>query len=103
MDKEFSSPLRIANRRHDCIALQICDRHEFELPNMGLVLFHDRERDRDAWVDTSSKKARKRFEDEAQERQALLEYDLQKAQVDYEQIFTDGDYIAPLMRLFKRR
>lgn len=103
MDENFSSSLRIANRRHDCIALQICDRHEFELPDMGLVLFHDVERDQDAWVDTSSRKARKRFEDEAIERQNKLESGLQKAQVDYEQIFTDGDYVAPLMRLFKRR
>jgi uncharacterized protein (DUF58 family) len=103
LDDDFSASLRIANRRHDCIALQVSDRHEFELPDMGLVLFHDRERNQDAWVDTSSRRARARFAKEAIERQARLEEGLKKAQVDYEQIFTDGDYIGPLMRLFKRR
>ena len=103
LDDDFSASLRIANRRHDCIALQISDRHEFELPDMGLVLFQDRERDQDAWVDTSSRRARARFANEAIARQARLEEGLKKAQVDYEQIFTDGDYIGPLMRLFKRR
>lgn len=103
MDEGFELPLRVADRRHECIALQVSDRHEYELPDMGLVLFQDAELGRDAWVDTSSRKARRRFAEEAAARQQALEESLKRARVDHEQIFTDGDYIAPLRHLFQHR
>jgi uncharacterized protein (DUF58 family) len=103
MDEGFHDSLKIASRRHDCIGLQISDRREMEIPNMGLVLFKDEEANKEQWVDTSSKKVRNRYAQEARENQQKLKESFRKAGVDYEQVFTDSDYIAPLMKLFKRR
>jgi uncharacterized protein (DUF58 family) len=102
-DKGYHDPLKIANKRHDCIALQISDRREMEMPNMGLVLFKDEEAGIERWVDTSSKKVRSAYAEQAAEDQQALEASFKKAGVDFEQIYTDGQYIAPLMKLFKRR
>ncbi len=43
IDEGYHNPLKIASRRHDCIGLQISDRREMEMPNMGMVLFRDEE------------------------------------------------------------
>lgn len=103
IDDQFSDSLKIAARKHDCIALQISDLHELELPNMGMALFRDEESDYSRWIDTSSKKVRKNYAEDAAKRQGELKNIFRKAGVDFEQVFTDGDYIKPLMRLFKRR
>ncbi|NND95466.1 MAG: DUF58 domain-containing protein [Flavobacteriales bacterium] len=103
MDEGYLNPLKIAGRRHDCIGLQISDRREMELPNIGLALFKDEETGTEKWVDTSSKKVRDRYSKKAQDYQIKLKESFKKAGVDYEQVFTDSDYIAPLMKLFKRR
>lgn len=103
LDKDFEEPLRIANKRHDCIALQISDRHEFELPDIGLALFYDKESGRENWIDTSSKRVRRSFAEKAQARQEEIEAELQKAMVDHEQLFTDESYEQALIRLFNKR
>jgi len=102
-DAGFSDALKIANKRHDCIALQVNDRREMDLPDMGLVRFRDDESGEERWVDTTSKRVRNRYREEAEQHQAELNAQFKRAGVDHEQIFTDGAYIAPLMKLFKRR
>lgn len=103
MDQEFESPLKIAARKHDCIALQISDPHEMELPNMGMALFRDEENNYDRWIDTSSKKVRRNYAEAASKKQGELKELFRRSGVDFEQIFTNSDYVAPLIKLFKRR
>ena len=49
----LEKPLMIASNRHEVNAIQIYDRREAELPNVGLVKFHDAETGGDLWVDTA--------------------------------------------------
>ncbi|NNC82108.1 MAG: DUF58 domain-containing protein [Flavobacteriales bacterium] len=102
-DNSYRDPLKIASKRHDCIALQISDRREMEMPDIGLVQFLDRETGEERWVDTSSKKVRETYRDASLKNQQALEESFRKAGVDFERVFTDGEYISPLMKLFKRR
>ncbi|RLD23355.1 MAG: DUF58 domain-containing protein, partial [Bacteroidetes bacterium] len=55
---DFTDELKMANRRHDVIALQIYDRRELELPKMGFVQFADPETGEVSWVNTNRKKLR---------------------------------------------
>jgi uncharacterized protein (DUF58 family) len=55
---DFTTSLRVVNRRHDCIAIRIRDPRESELPAVGLVQWVDAESGRTLLVDTSAAKTR---------------------------------------------
>ena len=55
---DVDKPLLIASNRHEVNAIQIYDRREEELPNVGLVKFHDAETHKNLWIDTSIDKVR---------------------------------------------
>lgn len=103
MDKDFDDALKIANRRHDMVALRVYDQSEVELPNIGLVQFRDPETGRMRWINTSNAEVRKTFGGASKQHVAELEDMFRKAGVDYTHIATDESYVRPLMNLFKRR
>ncbi len=102
-DNDFEHALKIANRRHDIIALQIQDKREVEMPNIGIVKFEDAESGNTKWINTSSKKTRTKYKAEALKRDAELKDVFRRAGVDYTKIETHKPYTIPLMNLFKRR
>ncbi len=53
--------MSIANRKHDLAGIQIYDRRDAEMPDVGLVRLRDMETGADIWVDTSSAKVRKKY------------------------------------------
>lgn len=103
MDEGFEDALRIANRKHDVVALNVYDRRETEMPSMGLVPFQDAETGKTRWIDTSSARVRNQYKAEALRREAWLNETFTKAGIDYTRLVTDRNYVQPLMRLFKKR
>lgn len=103
MDEGFEKALKIANRKHDLVALRIHDPREHEMPNMGLVPFRDTETEELRWVNTGSQKVRTEFKARALAHEAWLQDLFRKSGVDHANIATDQSYIQPLMTLFKRR
>ena len=55
LDKGYWSSLRIVNRKHDLIGIQLYDPAEIELPNLGILKVRDPESNSSFWIDTSSK------------------------------------------------
>ncbi len=102
-DKNFEEPLKIANKKHDLIALHIYDKAEEELPNLGLVPFLDAETSKIKWINSSDKAIRQEYKIESLKRKAKLKNIFQKSGVDNTEIRTDENYVKPLMNLFKRR
>lgn len=102
-DKNFEEPLKIANKKHDLIALHIYDKAEEELPNLGLVPFLDAETSQIKWINSSDKSIRQEYKIESLKRKAKLKNIFQKSGVDNTEIKTDENYVKPLMNLFKRR
>ncbi len=103
MDDGFEKALKIANRKHDLVALRIHDPREHEIPNMGLVPFRDAETGELRWVNTGSEKVRTGFKARALAHEAWLQDLFRKSGVDHTNIATNQSYIQPLMTLFKRR
>ncbi len=103
MDESFADPLRIANRKHDVVALRIFDKREKELSNMGHVLFTDPETGEEKWINTGSKKIRKWYAKRAEDLDEYLKAQFIKSGVDHIDLATDESYIPSLMKLFKRR
>jgi uncharacterized protein (DUF58 family) len=103
VDKDFENSLKIANRRHDIIALQIQDKRELEMPDIGIVKFEDNETGQYKWINTSSKKVRTKYKANALRRNNELKEVFRRSGVDYSLIKTEKPYIIPLMNLFKQR
>ncbi len=103
IDSGFSDALRIANHKHDVIALRIYDRRESELPDVGLVKMRDAETDQLMWIDTSNSAIRKQYRDTWLKADQELKDIFTRAAVDNAKIRTDEDYVKPLRLLFKQR
>jgi uncharacterized protein (DUF58 family) len=99
----FEQTIRIAARKHDLIALRITDRRENELQPIGLVKFQDAETGKQHWVDTSSSDARAFYKYWISKKTEELNSVFKKSGVDNALIYTDDDYVKPLMKLFKKR
>lgn len=99
----FIDELSIANKKHDLMALKIEDRRESELPSIGMIKVKDAESGKDIWVDTSLKSVRKAYNKHYVERNNALFDAFKRSGVDSAVFQTDGDYVKPLMQLFKKR
>ena len=100
---DFFDTMKITNKKHDLVAVQLYDEREMELPNVGLVQMKDAESDQLKWFDTSSAKNRMVYKTEAIKKQAQIADQIRKSGVDHVKIATHQSYIQPLMNLFKRR
>jgi uncharacterized protein (DUF58 family) len=103
MSSSFENELKIANRKHDLVALRLFDLHEEEFPNLGVIPVKDEETGQVAWVNTGSKEVRFEFKRAALERNGRLEDLFKRSGVDFTKIGTHQSYIKPLMTLFKKR
>ena len=101
--KPFEQEMRIAARKHDLISLRITDKRELIIPKIGLVKFRDNETDKEVWVDTSTSAWNQAYQKYVQHATTSLSKIFANNGVDNTLIYTDEDYVKPLMQLFKRR
>ncbi len=102
-NKSFEQEMRIAARKHDLISLRITDKRELIIPKIGLVKFRDNETDKEIWVDTSTNAWNQAYQKYVQHATTTLNKTFTNNGVDNTLIYTDEDYVKPLMQLFKRR
>ena len=100
---DYSQQLRIAQNKHDMIAIQVYDKRDTSLPDVGLLRVADLETGAQRWIDTSLAKTRKAYGKWWYERQQQMIETLTKSRVDLASIATDEDYVKALMTLFKNR
>lgn len=99
----FDEALRVASGKHDLVALDICDRREKEIPDVGFIRVSDPETGEEKWVDTSSKKLRDDYKARWSAHSHSIEELFKSNGIDMVTINTGEDYIKPLIALFKRR
>lgn len=96
--------LSIARQRHDVIPIVTLDPLDERLPSVGHVPVEDPETGEVIWLDTSSSRVRKRFEQEAFAQRARMESLFKTLSLDYLKVWTDkDDYIPQFNLLFQRR
>lgn len=103
MSDTFENELKIANKKHDLVALRIFDIHEEEFPDLGLIPIQDEETGQLEWINTADEKIRHAFKTAALERNGRLDNLFKKTGVDFTKIGTHESYVKPLMTLFKKR
>ncbi len=101
-DHDYFQSMTIANRKHTVSSIQVYDRRDAEMPNVGLVRFRDLETGVDKWIDTSSSKVRKAYARVWYERQQKLSSILTRSGVSLASISTDEDFVKALLALFRK-
>lgn len=100
---DYSQALSIASNKHDVIAIQVYDKRDTQMPNVGLIRVSDLETGRTKWINTSSKSVRSGYNKWWYDRQQVMSDCMVKSRVDIATISTDEDYVKALMSLFKNR
>jgi uncharacterized protein (DUF58 family) len=103
LDKDFTDAMKIANKKHDIVAIRTSDKHEQSLPNIGLAQMKDNETGEIKWIDTSSSLVQKKFANEHKKFEAWINETFNRCGIDAVSIKTGEPYIIPLMNLFKMR
>lgn len=102
-EPNYRDALKIANKKHDVVALRIVDKTEMQLPEVGLVKLMDNETGKLMWLDTDNKTFRKQFAVNQLKFEDDLKDIFNRAGIDATKILTHESYIQPLMNLFKNR
>ena len=99
----YEKALRVANRRHDLVAIALEDPREYDLPAIGIVELEDAETGEGILVDFGDASVREAFQKltrkERDDRDALF----QRMGLDAVNISTQGAYHEPLMQFFRMR
>ena len=96
------APVVIAARKHDLNVIQIYDRRDAEMPNVGLLKVRDPETGARVWADTSLASVRDAYNSAWCTQQEALDTIYTKTGIHNISLRTDEDYVKALMRLFKQ-
>jgi len=99
----YDKQLKVANKRHDVIAIEITDPREMQLPRVGMVYLEDAETGERIFVDTSNSLVRKKYRRRFDESRKQLHSRLRSMGVDIISVGTGESYIQPIIKFFKIR
>jgi uncharacterized protein (DUF58 family) len=99
----IQTALRMANRRHDVVTVQITDRYEMELPGLGRLTFEDAETGEVMEINTADPRSRDAFAIRRKKQLADLARQFRSSGIDAIQLRTDESYSAALGNFFETR
>jgi uncharacterized protein (DUF58 family) len=103
LPKGLQTSLRMANRKHDVVAVQITDRYELELPALGRLILEDAESGEVVELNTGNASSRDAFALRQQKQIGELAKQLRSSGIDSIQLRTDQPYGAALGKFFETR
>ena len=95
--------MRVANRRHDLVAITIADPAEDDTPPIGLLHLIDAESGEERLVDAGDARVREAFRATRRDAAGLRARLFRKYQVDSIEVRTDRPYTDALIAFFRRR
>lgn len=103
VDNHFEQALKIAANKHDLVALNIVDRGEEAIPNIGVVSLKDPESGQYVLADTTSARVRNSYADWWRALRKKNDDLFKRVGVDVATLYPDKDYVRVLTELFQRR
>jgi uncharacterized protein (DUF58 family) len=103
MDQGYDKALKQTARRHDLVTIRVFDPREEEIPAVGLVQLEDAETGAQVLLDTTSRRVREAYADEAKRRRDTVLQLMRSARVDLVEASTDGTHLNSLIRFFRTR
>ena len=103
IDDEYWSSLKVVNRKHDLIGIRLFDPAEQLFPDLGVLKVRDPESGASFWIDTSSKREIEKLESKIKSDFNMFQKQAKKIGFDIISVSTDGDFVEPLISLFRKR
>ena len=103
IDDEYWSSLKVVNRKHDLIGIRLFDPAEQSFPDLGVLKVRDPESSSSFWIDTSSKREIEKLESKIKSDFNMFQKQAKKIGFDIISVSTDGDFVEPLISLFRKR
>ena len=102
-DAEWERPMRALSARHEVLAIEIVDRRELELPDVGLIDLIDPETGECREVNTGSARTRAKFAQAAAAQRDEITRRIRSANADHLLLRTDSDWLLDLVRFVALR
>lgn len=102
-DAKYERSLRVAKRRHDLILVDVSDRREAAMPNVGLMELLDNETGQRIVVDTASAQWRAMYQEQANRVGRERDRMLRQAKIDCIHVRTGEPYVDDLIHFFRQR
>ncbi len=103
LDGDYERAMRTVARKHDLIPVVLSDPAEEELPNLGTTWIQDPETGQMTMVDTSSKRFRRQYREQAQRAATARDRLFRKMKLDTVDVHTDKSTMEPLVNYFRLR
>ena len=102
-DDSYQQTMKLINKKHDLINIQILDKAEIAIPELGMVKFHDAETQKSAWIDTNNKQVQDISTKYIQNKNKVIKEFCKKNTIDFISIDTAEGYMNPLEQFFSTR
>jgi len=103
MDDAYENALKIVSKKHDVTGIRVYDKHEAEIPKLGMVPMQDAETGEVVLVNTNSKSVRTKYKANYLQQVGLYEDTFRKSGAGTIHTRVDESYVKKLLSYFKRR
>jgi uncharacterized protein (DUF58 family) len=101
-EQKLEEAIGVLGRRHEVLALEVRDRREEELPEIGPIRLEDMETGRRRVIDTADPKFRERFRDEVERAARMRQAMLRRTGARHIVVRPDIDWLMPLVYGLRR-
>ena len=102
-DDSYQQTMKLINKKHDLINIQILDKAEIAIPKLGMVKFHDAETQKSGWIDTNNKQVQNISTKYIQNKNKVIKEFCKINKIDFISIDTAEGYLNPLVQFFSTR
>ncbi|MCQ2287008.1 MAG: DUF58 domain-containing protein [Bacteroidales bacterium] len=103
VDSHFEQALKIAANKHDIVGLNIIDKGEEQITDLGVIEIKDPESGKFILADTSSASVRNAYANWWKQLRQRNKDLFRRVGIDVADLYTDKDYVYGLQELFQRR
>ena len=103
IDDDYWASLKIVNRKHDLIGIRLFDPAEKLLPDIGVIKVRDPESGSSFWIDTSNRAEMEKLKNQINSDFDTFNKQAKKIGFDTISVSTNGDFVDPLISLFRKR
>ena len=102
-DDSYQQSMKLINKKHDLINIQILDKAEVTIPEIGFVKLHDVETQSSIWIDTNNKAFQNISQNNIQNNNDSIKIFCKNNKIDFIPVDTSEGYLKPLEQFFNSR
>ena len=102
-DNSFQQAMKLINKKHDLINIQILDKAEYSIPKVGFVKINDVESQSSFWIDTNNSYVQSTISNQIKRYNNIFHAFCNKHKIDLISINTAQGYLQPLEQFFNNR